>query len=441
MEQGQSINIYYDIQVSFEKNLLSSTADSPIIDELMQVTYGALHIGRFIQTKTFLHEHLPMAQLRLNSIPLDFIKEIESGNIFIVVEILQNNILLYKQYYTSFKVELLNWDESKELLPMNNVDCEIYMESVIIKMMKTDKILNSLQPDITDMSGYSTSYDVVSKKLQKLLIDRYGDAFTIQNFCEVNLATTAYKNITLPSKNSVIQNLNYLFEMFPFTLNPFMYGFDEGFVSNGTISELIIIDLLNYHSWYYLDAASNDFFNDPKYRNNSSISTRFIRNLYDEEFNRQWFHSKIYATNTINQENYEFTPIANTVYSGLTFSSSPLTSGVSINLDALKVPNINQVETSLSKSDFEKKIFALKEHYNRRPQIKQADFTGAPYETFRLGRRLPSVIDTGVNLSIGADITFAPIPNQNDLEQDKNILEKDNSFKCFGTLYYMNHSI
>jgi len=430
------ISIYYDVNISFEVNRFSRQPSDISMEMADEVKYNVNNIGRVIQTKTFFGKKQPISQIRLNNIPLKYIEEIKNRQVYLILEIFQNGELVYKNYYLAFFTDIIQ-DSEINNSPEYTLDIEIYLQSIIINNLNIDKSFSKLSNNITDNFGYSKIDKIVTEDLPVLIKSTYGDAFNVKNFCSENFSTTAYKNLIFSNENTNMENINILLDNYKFTLNPYLYGLDEGY-SGIDSTQLLIVDLLHPEYWYYMDTEVIEYLKNPEYRNQSSGELKTDRPYFTEKQSLELFSSNLLIKNINDNTIFKMKPIME--------SSIKLPKFMKMNNDIIiedrDLDDIRNtiLETNLSEKDFRVWLLQQYELYLKKPFFKSVTFTGLPYSAFSLGRRFPTEFTNDNSLVVGGDIHLTPIPNKNDTGSlFKPISEKQDPFKCSGKLFLLSY--
>jgi len=334
-------------------------------------------------------------------------------------------------------VEKYGHTELTTMSPEDNYDAEIILESLIISGTHIDKSLSQLSFNYMS-AGYGSISEVFIQSVPNILIDTYGNGLSFKNFCENNYSTTVYKNILFPASASNREILDSIIKDYRVVLNPVLYGFDEGMVDKIS-TEFLIVDLLDPDSWYHLDPVVTYFFNNSENRVNANAEYNPLRRFYPEDKALSLFNSTLIVKNKTSEDIFKVAPINPGKALAPKIEVSESLGSVVISDQSASDIRTTFIETTLTEKDFKKSLDAELSLYQKRLMIKQLILTGAPYETFRLGRKFPKEVLQEDALIIGGDVIFEPIPNNADpADIFTPIRDKANPFKCSGSVFLLS---
>ncbi len=422
-------NLHYDIIVTVHFNEFDLDSLDPTILAFNKVQYNATNIGLFIQTKTLLNSKEPLAQLRLNQIPEYLVEGLNDNMYYLEVSIYQGAQKYYSNFYNVISASSEHAEETPRL-GRDLVNSNIILKSLIMSRMEVDKNLTDLQVEVRSDIGYIKSRDLVYNKLPSALINSYGDCFKTYNRCDKYVNKTAYKTLSFLANTSNLDNIEYMHNIYPTTLNHCLYGFDEGFDARSTsnITELLFIDLNDADTWLDQSSECVAFENDADAVAQSEPTVFFDGNYFPTNFLYETISSRKVVKNIINGSTYKIDPAITESIKTPIFNK--IEKGNSISVVENKNSNTEFLETTLSETDFALQQRLLIELYNKKPKIYTVNYSsGCPYDTGRLGRNsnLPPMM---YNLTVSADIRFILNPNNRDVQEIKEMSEKIDPFLC-----------
>ena len=148
-------NLHYDIQAKlyFNEFDLNTLDESALIYN--HYVFGAVNIGFFSQTKTMFETREPLAQIRLNQIPEDLVKELSSNAYYLEIIISQGGVQYYKNFYNIIEASYDTISENR--MGANLVYSDIILKSMLQCMIETDKTLTDVQVAVQSDVGYIKS--------------------------------------------------------------------------------------------------------------------------------------------------------------------------------------------------------------------------------------------------------------------------------------------
>jgi len=306
---------------------------------------------------------------------------------------------------------------------------------MIQTMMEKDKSLTDIQVAVQSNIGYVKSRDLMYQKLPGALVQKYGTAFQVINDTSKNLNNTAYKTLMFSANLSNLDNIEYMHNNYPLSLNYSLYGFDEGFDArlSKNITELVIIDICDTDTWKNQSEDCLNWENDPDTPNQSQPGILLKESLFPNTFYNEYITSTKRVTNIIDNSTYDLKPTTGIRPSVPVFNKMENQTSAEAE-SKYSNDNLVNIETTLSEVDYILQLEALIALYQKKPQVYQVDLTtGAPYDYFRLGRQ-SNLPDTKNNITVAADIRFIPNPNPRDVGIIKETHEKTDPFLCTGLI-------
>lgn len=423
-------NLYYDIKVTLHFNEFDLDSLDESVLAYNKKTFGAVSIGMLLQTKTFFGEKEALAQIRLNNIPQDLVKELNKNGYYLEIAVFQKKAEFYRNFYKVISASTIT-AEGTPLLGQDLVNSDILLKSMLLSNLEKDKSLTDVQADIQSDVGYVKSKDLLYDKLPSALINTYGTGFQIINRLTKNINKTGYKTLAFPVNISNKDSIDEMYRNYPISLNHHLYGYDEGFDSRTTknIAELITVDVTDTDSWLNQSAECLAYEKDPEVVIQSRPTVVLEGNYFPSNFSDTHITCRQRITNTIDGSTYDREPFAGKVTRVPVFNKSE--DGFSSIAGTTKDnSSLELIETTLSESDYILQQEALVELYNKSPKIYTVSYGGGcPYDMGRLGRK-SNLPPEKHNLIINADISFLPSPNPENEGKLLETPEKEDPFKC-----------
>jgi hypothetical protein len=236
-------------------------------------------------------------------------------------------------------------------------------------------------------------------------------------------------------------NLDNYFELVHInkvSLDPILFGLDEVFssvsdgtntasVTTGTISELILIDLLNTDDINYVNNYVSNFLKETSYGISNAI---FVEPYFSLKFIKENIQSIYRYKNLFTNDISELPPLINT---GLIMDKSDTLPTISYGVD--DVTSYYEDEGNLAINDVQAIRENILKFLRLNPRIYKINLTEAPVDIFKLGRKISIGSLQGNVVTVAAEINF-------DYKADKALepgtVQTTYNHVCSGTVFVLN---
>jgi len=370
---------------------------------------------------------VPLNELILTDLNESEFFAIMSGLILLEINIYLNGTKVYKNIYKPKSIKELN-ENSKTNFSIRSV--QIILESMFIFNISTDINLDNISlinyPNFKNLDNYINAINYFKKI--------YGDGIT--SYTNINNSSKTILNSYYFSLNfSNLEHLILLIYRNRISVSPTIFGIDESYpVDNGTlktdgVAEIITLDLEDTDGIKFLDSKVIEFLKTDSY---SMSNAQFIHNYYSYSYIKNYILSTLRYKNTRSNEVYELPPLLNTKIENYIVGGEELNNEMySINDE----PSYFEIEGNLSKLDVIEYRNNILKFYNRNPKIYKIDFSKAPLELFKLGRKTDLGRLNGNSIIIAAEVNFN---FSNDIDNAPGKIIDDANHLCSGSLFLLN---
>jgi len=273
--------------------------------------------------------------------------------------------------------------------------------------------------------------------MNELAIKKYGNSLGISNSIS-NKSISTFNNYIFNPNTSNLDNYFELVYVNKVSLDPIIFGFDEFFssvsdtvntpsVTTGTITELILADLLDIDDISYVNNYVSNFLKDTSYKISNA---QFIEPYYSVKFIKDKLQSVYRYKNLFTNNVDELPPLINT---GLILDKSDALPSVSYATSPIS--NYYEDEGNLSINDVQAIRENILKFLKLNPKIYRIYIDKAPVDIFKLGRKINIGNLQGNSITVAAEIEFNYEP---DIALEPGEVQNTSNHVCSGSVYVLN---
>jgi len=392
---------------------------------LFDTSSGLKNVINFKQIKSCLDNNIiPFASIIVQSVTQEDIIAFNSGLILAVVSITQKDELLYRNAYHIKKVNVM--ESTEKILTLNTT--QLLIESTFISRLKADNTFY-----ILNRSGDNFKNEDVLGDINNFLISQYGSGVNILSYHYGSSTNTRYTSRKYSVQTTNLNHLKEIVTKYQFSTNPILFGIDEGFVSEHS-TELIYIDLLNAGLIFYGSEKVTDF---EKNDYDTKTPSKVLKPYFDQSFINKYINNKIRYKESRSGDVFEIPD--NKIFDTKQLKMIRTDGDLMVSAPDNCVRNVTFLEGTLSENDIKKVIEKKWELYSYNPVLYLSKFDWAPYDLFRLGRRLKLDGLFNTNIVVSSDVEFS-VAESNEAKNPGDTVLPDR-YICHGQILTMSYNI